>query len=589
MQASRLRYRLYILVAALLLVTGSRAFLLDGGVTDLSPDEVWSVWQSLGTPQQIIQWTPYDWPPTYFLTLGGWRLLVGITPVALRWLSLLAFVIGAAAMYRVVRRLRGDGLIALLIFAALGYVSGQSIEVRGYAMLFPLFPLAIWAALRYFDVPSWRRALPLAVLMTAMFYVSFTGAVAWAALGLFTLIVYRRKVWRWWLPGLLMAVLIVPLVLQKASLVVSRTHATANTRLDPLPTALMNIYSQWIGSIAPIWIVLLALAVVLLIAREQRRALTLALIVWALLPIALYASNGVLGFFNPGYAWPIPLGFALLYGVGLRPLPRLARAAVAVAFALIALVPTFTRSAGNPFSFGTAFGWLAQHAQNGDVVLIDPLCRCGSPEVFDYYTRVYFPDGGLTYVAKAGTAERIWYVTGASRPDPKTRASVEQGRVAGIFVGPPTRLFRLYEAPPNSAGTPFANEMRFDGVERLDPTDPPIYHEGDPINLRLWWAADAAPKLDYSVGLYVFDDLGNLVMHEDAPPQTTPQATSQWQPGQFYIEQRTVQLPYPLAAGLYHLRMAVYWFGDPKPISAPGVDTNTMLPLFDFTVVAWPQ
>ncbi len=26
-------------------------------------DEVWSIYQSIGTPQQILTWLPYDWPP----------------------------------------------------------------------------------------------------------------------------------------------------------------------------------------------------------------------------------------------------------------------------------------------------------------------------------------------------------------------------------------------------------------------------------------------------------------------------------------------------------------------------------------------
>ncbi|HVU13107.1 MAG TPA: hypothetical protein VHD90_17635 [Phototrophicaceae bacterium] len=585
-RTSRPRYRLWLLVAVLLLAAGSRAFLLDGGVTEVSPDEVWSVWQSLGTPQQIIQWTPYDWPPGYYLTIGAWHALVGINPIALRWLSLLAFMIGCAVVSRIARRLRGDGVIAVLVYSAFAYLTFMSTEIRGYALLFACFPLAIWLALRYFAHPKWLRALPLALTLIVMVYISFTSAAAWGALILFTLILYPRSIWRWWLPGLITILVTLPLIISKAALVIGRGAALA-IPLPPLLPALADLYGAWSGNnTLTLWIALAALAGVLLIAQERRR-MALGVLIWSLLPIPLYLVNAKLGFFSARYGWWVLPGIVLLYGVGLRPLPKLGRAAVALVFAGLALLPTILHSQANPVSFGTAFGWLAQHAHNGDVVLIDPRCGCGDPDVFDYYTKVYFPNGGLTYVAQAGTARRIWYVTGASRPDPTTLASVEQGRVAGIFVGPPTRLFRLYEAPPDPAGTAFANGMRFEGVERLDLTDPPVYHEGDPINLRLWWAADSIPKLDYSVGLYVFDDQGNLVAQNDSAPQTTPQATSQWLPGQFYSEQRTLQLPYPLPDGVYHLRMAVYWFGDQQRISAPGADANTMLPLLDFTVIAW--
>jgi hypothetical protein len=111
-----------ILTLELLLVGMSRMIVLHG--IRMGGDEIWSVWQTLGTPGQIIQWTPYDWTPGYYLTLGLWRGFVGMLPFALRMLSVLMLLVGCAALYRVARRLGGRraALLAMPAYGALGYI-----------------------------------------------------------------------------------------------------------------------------------------------------------------------------------------------------------------------------------------------------------------------------------------------------------------------------------------------------------------------------------------------------------------------------------------------------------------------------------
>src|SRR5258708_12697267 len=87
----------------------------------MGTDEIWAIWQTFGTPIQVIRWTPSDWTPVYFLILWGWQHLVGIQPQALHVLSLLVYLLGCAFTYRLMRRLAGDwaGLPVLAVFAAL--------------------------------------------------------------------------------------------------------------------------------------------------------------------------------------------------------------------------------------------------------------------------------------------------------------------------------------------------------------------------------------------------------------------------------------------------------------------------------------
>ena len=89
-----------IFVAVLLLVIAARAFAQQQQM-QLDIDEVWAIWMTEGTPQEIIARTPSDWPPLYFLLMGFWQRVAGITELAMRYLAVLIFTFGSAAMYRV--------------------------------------------------------------------------------------------------------------------------------------------------------------------------------------------------------------------------------------------------------------------------------------------------------------------------------------------------------------------------------------------------------------------------------------------------------------------------------------------------------
>lgn len=587
---SLFRSPVWLAVFLLLLITASRAFRLDAMVTEVTVDEAWSVWQGLGTPQQIIDWTPYDWPPGYYLTLAGWRALTGLHPITLRWLSVLSFAVGAALIYRVAKRLGGDAALGMVAYAAFGYLIFMSTELRGYILLLALYPLTIWLTLRYFDHPSLRRAIVLAIATAAMIYISLTSIVALGALALFTLIVYRQQVWRWYLPGLLALLLALPEISTKASIMFSgsRLQATSGIMLAPFTEALPGIFNMWTGNALLFWVVAFAVAL-LLSVRIKQRAAVIALLVWSLLPIPLYFLNSSLGFFNPRYAWWVMVGIALFLGVGLKVLPHAARLVLTAIFSTLMLlpIPLNVYQITQP-PIATNFEWLQDHLLPGDVVLMDPQCNCGAMEVFAYYTRVYFPNG-LKYVADATHEQRVWYITGAAGPTPDILEAVSEGRRAGIFVGPPEALFRLYEAPPDPVGIRYENEMRFHGSERIDGYDVPVYHEKESVTVRLWWSVERTPSLDYSLGLYILDETGQVVAQNDGPPSSgdTPPQTSQWQPGQLYSAERSLQLPDSLPKGQYRLMMAIYWYGDNVRMTAPGVNSDGLLPLLDFTVTSW--
>jgi hypothetical protein len=593
------RRRILLVAGLLLVIAASRITRLRD--LSLNQDEIWSVWQTFGTPADILRWTPYDWPPLYYLSLGVWRGLAGATPIILRCLSILVFLPGAAALYRALRRLGGEtaGWLGMMAYAAMAQSGYLGTELRGYAFLMSLLPFAFWFTLRYFDQPNRWRALPLALSLAGMFYVSFTAAAAIVVLGLYTLLVYRRVVWRWWLPGLLSALLVLPLVLQKWQVAVVRTTATAQVFLLPLPEALASLFQGYVGGAVLLWAALGILAIALLLARRPVRRAALALILWVLvMPFVLYFTNRFLNFFSPRYAWWMMTGIALLLGLGLSRLPRPAAWGAVSLFALLAFTPFPDNY--NIFGFnsplGLNFSWLTEHIQPGDVFVADPANRCGKPEEWDYYLRAYFPNG-LTFVDNPAGYRRVWFTTYNAGYTQSLLDTVSEHRVPGIFVGPPTCLTRLYEAPPDIQGILFENGMRFHGVDILDGeriwSGPVVRHEGEMVHFRLWWSVDRPTDLDYSVGAYLLYGSDKLIDQSNGSPELVyppdaPRETSRWQPGQYYIEERTLTLPSGLASRRnYGLYLAVYFWQNNERVAAPGVDNARLLLLRKIDLVAY--
>jgi len=585
---------------ALILLVAAAARLLYLHDLPMNADEIWSIWQTLGTPADVIRWTPADWPFPYFMAIWGWKALVGLTPEALRMFSVLVSMIGGACFYAAARRIWNEktALLALAIYAGLGFSIFLGLLLRAYGILLTFVPVVLLLAWRYLERPTIRRAFWLALSVVAMFFIHFTTAFALLAIGLAIIICFPRRVWRLWLPGLMAAPLPLAHVIANWQFISTRTGANAMKELPPLPQALVEAFGQFAGNGALVWLIVFAVASLLvaaaLIRQRGGRTRSIALLAWMALILPMYLLHDRLGLFQDlRYIWWVMPGLILWMAVGLAQLPKAGRTLAAIGLTALALYPGAAKDyQGDQFHSEITLNIylleLKQYMLPGDVLVVDPNNICAPTEAWDYFHRAYFPNG-LPYVDDPGAHRRVWYVSTDWLQDPATRDAVNAGRVAGKYFGPPTCLIRLYEAPPDPEGIRFENGLRLHGVEILSvPTYAgPIFHEGETMHVRIWWSVDAPLDLDYSVNLSTMTSSGSVENNGPPQPLDGPSETSQWLPGRSYIEERELALPYPLGDGAFDLQLIVYQWWDGVRLRAPSADAHDVLTVGHYIVHAW--
>ncbi|MBZ0292107.1 MAG: glycosyltransferase family 39 protein [Anaerolineae bacterium] len=586
-----------ILAAGLLVLLIAISRLLRLHELRMNPDEIWSVWQTFGSFQQILNWTPYDWPPLYYVIVGGWWRVAGLHPVALRLLSILVFLIGVAFIYRVMRLLQNHraGLLAALAYAGLGYGILLSIEVRGYAMLMGLMPAALWLTLIYFRDSRWWQGIALAMLLAAMFYVSYTSLIAIFMLGLFTWLIYGRAIWRWWLPGVLTLVLIAPEILSIRETAVQRIDATQTLTPGPLGEALYNLFWNWFGPLFWLWVLLLIVASAVIILRSRSRY-TLVLGLWVFaMPVLMYVANPWLGFFSARYAWWVMVGIALWLGWGLALMGSWVQlgSGLVLAVALFYPLPMERYSIwGDTISpLGDNFTWMQPRVRWGDGFVLDPSNACGGAEEWDYYTRVFFPQG-IEFTSRAEDYRRVLYVLQAGREDPALLESVQNGRLLREQVGPARCVFALYEAPPDLTGTAFENGLRFHGIDFVDVdgqpvTFPLVGHEGETLYFRTWWTVDTPLDGLYDARIQVMNANDRSIAASRFALTTAANIpVEQWQPGKYYLVEQSISLRSSMRSGEYTVMIAVS-DEDETRLTAPGVTADGLLPVATLHVKAY--
>lgn len=602
------RHRLlWLVVIALLVIVFTRLPLLRGLEPEM--DEINNVWLSTGTLGDVLRRVPYDWPPGGFVALNGWISLFGQHPYLLRLHSLLWFMLGCVCTFRAFQRLRDGqtGILAMLAVAAAGIYIFLSVYIRGYLIAVAALPFAFWMLLRYFDHPSWRRAVPLALGLLGILYGHYTGVPAYLAFGLFTLIVYPRRILHWLRPLALAAPLALPEVLRQYQLAITRSAATSTFVLPPPLQAIPDLLLTQLGTLPAqlAWLALLVVALALIyINRRRSTRLTWALLGWAMLmPLLMYIVDSYLAFFRPRHGWWIVLGVTWIAAWGLGYLPRLGQWLVAAVLSVVMLLPLPTSA----YYYDTpqlhdTFRWLTRHMRWGDVLLRASGEYCATPEEWNLLTDLYFPQG-LIFVDDPAAYRRVWLVKSNENPSPALDAQITEGRLPGRFFGRYDCVFQLFEQPPNLDGVPYANGLRFHGFDILEHEntdgdnalivrEPLARREGDPLRVRLWWSIDRSLDRDYSVGVYLLAPDGSLLTQIDSAPQpyypeAAPQETSRWIEDTLYVEERTLVFPWDTWPNDFRLALVVYDPTSGERVSADDLDDTLLRYLTTIRLNSW--
>ncbi len=604
--SSRLLWATLILVLAMF----SRTLILNQ--VHIVQDEARSILRSLGTISEIIAWQPLDWPPLYNLLLGGWQTLIGQHPAVLRMFSVLVFLPGAAVTYQFARKVfhsEQAGWGAIIAYSALGYSVFLSSFLRGYIITLAVFPALLLLTIRYFDCPSFRRAVPLIVALTVMYYTTYTSIFAVAIAGLYTLIVYRQAVWRWWLPGVFSLLLVLPELISKLGYFQQRVEDSQSllSLLPPVPEGLATIYGQYAGQASPVWFALFAAAGCLLL-RRQRNLTTLWLFGWALAaPLSIYLlfSISFSFIFSPRYIWWGLLPIALIVGGGLAYLPRRTWIIAQIAMLGLMFVPLPLQDYREDFlPWESTLSWLRENALPGDVLVVDSsfcLIPCGRGDAWVYYTTYYLKDV-LQIVDDPADYPRVWYLKMDGQQDRTLEERITTGRLGSKFAGPWDMLVRLYEAPPNPEGILFENGLRFHGFQVLDGDRvlPPPYdlREQSAVQLRLWWSTDRRLDAEYSISTTLIPDgTENAVAQTDSAPRLVhltpndfsdlPQQMTGWEPGEYYVEERFIEIPSLQTWYASTVYLIVYQWWDGVRIPASVTDADDRLPLAQVLVNGW--
>lgn len=609
--------RLIGMTLLLLVAMVSRTRLLNGMSFDI--DETRTAMRAMGTIAETVAWQPLDWPPLYNVLINLWQRAVSPHPVLLRMSSILFFMPGIPLAYHAAHRLLNSERAAwgaAFVYAALGYSVFLSLYLRAYTLALTLFPLLLIFTHDYFERIQqqrwqWLRGIALGVVIALLFYTTYTALLAFAVVGLYTLLRYRLAIWHWWLPVLVSFGLVLPNLLAKADFLQSRVsdaEPTLNFVL-PAPEFVSIIFFESLGQGAWFWLVLGVVALGLLL-WHHRDALSLWLVLGVLAaPVLLYVMLYLQLYFivSMRYVWWGLLLLALLLGAGLARLPRIVWGATMALTLVLMFAPT-TLDERYPTKTDVIeqnLSWLGDNIRNGDVVTFDPNPAFCWRDCYYYDRWVYYGDvlmdGLLPVVDEPTDEQRVWYIHIDGLETESLQSALWEGRMRSVFYGPPGLLMELYEGPPDPQGILFGETLRFHGLQWLDDNGQPV--DGNPAlieqteeRVRLWWSVDEPPSQPLSVSLQLIDSKG-LVLQDDQTPVATslnpaipldlPPDMTTWEPGKFYVETRTLPIPSFEDKFMAEVALVVYQWWDNTRLSAPESLDDGRLSLGDILVIGW--
>ena len=548
-------------------------------------------------------------PPGYYWLLAGARALLGESEFALRLPSAAMSVLAAACLIAAGGRLqaRAAGIGAALLFAANSFALDYAQQARMYAMHALWGSAILLAALAWQQRPTRRRLLALALLNAAGLWTQYSFAFALLAQGVYLLLANLRD-WRRWRGRLLIlytltALLYLPWLGPAYRSVSGWPNTGEAAELAPALRELARWFSVGsAGEYAPPFAAAIALsaAAAALAWRwrwPQRPAAERALLLWWLVPLALFLLLGLYRPANIKFLLPAQAAFALWLALGYgrvwqwrRWLALLLATPLAAGLAY-GVADYYARGQFQRADYRAALADIQRESADPPAATAVILNAPGQQEVFAYYDARLAPPlsewAEIQQLPRGDDSETVAEIRrllagnqriyalfwGEAERDPQRiveRTLASEGYFVDARWYGDLRLAR-YAAAPAGDFTPhpaeFVNPANGEMLTLLGYAlpQPSAWMAGQWLPLELRWHNDAGRPyhLRYRIFAQLLYSDGRLAVTGDHEPGGNLQPTTVWGGETVVIDRRALALPDALPPGEYRLSVGVYPHGQP--------------------------
>lgn len=582
-------------------------------------DEAWRVYLALinTIPENVIWSSRSIHPPLWQIGFDVWVELAGDAEPVTRWQSALYAALTLAFVFRLGADLfnRHTGLLALLMLGTLPLFAFFAYEIRPYPLLVMLSAALPLLLLRWLRQPTFKHALWFTLAGIGILYTHFYGLFLVASLALVGLMLVR------WQPKVYLRAfgLLALIGLSFTGWLLPLLHAALVTRpggigyaVEPELSAMLSLVATDLSTNpALLGALLLALALISPMRTPAINRLRFGaggrkffLLVLLLVLIALvFGSNAVVRTLTSRNMIVIAPLLALILGWALSLLPWRMQLLLVGVFAISAVSDFRAFRSAPPYLDLTAY--LAPRYQPASPFVIQlqygsshtnalyylrhrlphPVLDAHSFHIAvvnrQYPSTMNMPEIPTRYVSRADAAslgefadflalpthnDRLWYLRserGIAIGSAYQAALREQYALLKTTAFGNLLLDEYRRIPPDmSAPAVFGDFTLFNWALLTDVHVPAC----GSVTLESWWRAAARPDDNYSMTLVLVGSAGTGIANTDSEPAAL--LTLQWQPGQAYLDARTLTVPCDAPPGAYPLMVNLYSPQDGAPLGS---------------------
>ncbi|MDX1991683.1 MAG: glycosyltransferase family 39 protein [bacterium] len=566
------------------LLVGLGLLLSNGERGTLWSDEAWSaVVVQQPTFAGSVAMVAQDFhPPLYFILTRVWQTAAGDSVFALRHLSILMTLFGAATLYGLAKDLFNPKTallgVGLYLLHDLVLTLGQ--EVRPYALAQMLTLLTVWAYWRFWKQPNIRWGIVYILSGAALLWTLYWGGFILLALGVHALITRRNSFLRFVLVNAAIALLFVPWLPQLIAML-QRTPDGLNHTLVPSSDGYAILAFQLLGLPQVFWSILAFIGIFSLTDGKNRWRLTpqtllLALIVLGTIGLSVIINLGYQSLSYRSLSLIVP-ALIVLIAHALASFRPYEGAVVSIIAVSLSLSMTASESPARVESFPEIAQFLGQHRTAADLIVSDMqwesyqlaynLNRLKEPLpsfLAEFELRQFSPEDATfrTYLNSTLADYRgLWIVAldNYSTDDRSRRYDLSSLLTAEGFQ-PTAHLtwqdaflsVRLRRYDRLTSGSPLVQYAS--GMNLLHSE---IVQQADGVTVNLWWQSQTAITRDYIVSAFLLDEAGGLVVQHDSPPLNGYAPTSTWTAGSITFDSHFLPLD-AIPTGRYEVGFQVY-------------------------------